>query len=282
VVAGELLDLLGLLVDNVGSVGKMMVNEFLVGLVNQGTEEKNRCRDECQTPQWDDLDEVVGEESTEESLEIISRFWQREQGAYSAGSKDVLSKDDALSLDNKEVDELVNITDERVKSLFGDCVVFSGSELRGQTLAQEKLPTSLSQDGNPQSHPCQLECVSKNIKISSSEDEKDDGSVCNAGGTGILPRQQAREERVVMCELLTSSCGCGRSCARGSEVRKFGGGLCVLLLDVLCNRACRVIVSSGLMRCSQISFRNEPLVTLWVMGWLATALAAEDASGRAC
>jgi hypothetical protein len=43
-----------------------------------------------------------------------------------------------------------------------------------------------------------------------------------------------------------------------------------------------VIVSSGLMRCSQISFRNEPLVTLWVMGWLATALAAEDASGRAC
>ena len=74
VVAGELLDLLGLLVDNVGGVGDVVVDELLVGLVYERSHEQDRRGDESKTPQWDDLDQVVGEEGTKESLRLVSAY----------------------------------------------------------------------------------------------------------------------------------------------------------------------------------------------------------------
>lgn len=42
VVAGEILNLLGLLVDDVGSMLKLTVDQLLVGLVDEGGEEEDR------------------------------------------------------------------------------------------------------------------------------------------------------------------------------------------------------------------------------------------------
>lgn len=70
--AGKGPSLLGLLVDGVGCIGNVVVNELLVGLVNKRSNEENSGRDQRKTPEWDELDQVVGDECTEESLGVIS------------------------------------------------------------------------------------------------------------------------------------------------------------------------------------------------------------------
>lgn len=74
VVAGELLDLRGLLVDNAGGIVDVAVDEFLVGLVDERGKEEDGGGDESKAPQWDDLDQVVGGEGTEEGLVMVSVF----------------------------------------------------------------------------------------------------------------------------------------------------------------------------------------------------------------
>ena len=79
VVAGELLDLLGLLVDNVGGVGNVVIDELLVSLVDERSKEEDGGEEESKAPKWDNLDQVVGEESTEESLNRSQQaFWNLE------------------------------------------------------------------------------------------------------------------------------------------------------------------------------------------------------------
>jgi hypothetical protein len=67
-VASELLDLLGLGVDDVGCVLDVVVDELLVRLVDERGEEDDRGADQGEAPEWDDLDQVVGEESANEGL----------------------------------------------------------------------------------------------------------------------------------------------------------------------------------------------------------------------
>lgn len=71
-VAGEVLDLLALLVDNIGGIGNVVIDKLLVGLVDEGCEEEDGSGDKRQTPEWDDLDQVVREKGTKESLFYIS------------------------------------------------------------------------------------------------------------------------------------------------------------------------------------------------------------------
>lgn len=73
-VAGELLDLISLLVDNVGGIGDVVVDELLVGLVDERCKEEDGGGDEGKTPQWDDLDQVVRGEGTKEGLAMVSTF----------------------------------------------------------------------------------------------------------------------------------------------------------------------------------------------------------------
>ena len=135
---------------------------------------------------------------------------------------------------------------------------------------------------NPKCHPCKLEAVSENVEVSGSEDEENDGEESNAGGARVIPRQQAGEERVIVCELLTSSSRLGGCCARSGQVGKFGGGFRMLIFDVLCNGACRPVVSSGYNVGHSDRIALIPLVTLWVRGWFLTVLAAAEASRKAC
>jgi hypothetical protein len=46
----------------------VMVDQLLVGLVDEGPEEEGGGGDKGETPEGDDLDEVIGEEGTKESL----------------------------------------------------------------------------------------------------------------------------------------------------------------------------------------------------------------------
>ena len=71
-VAGELSDLLSLLVCNIRSLVEVLVDELLVRLVDKGCKEQNEGRDERETPEWDKLNQVVRDEGTEESLRMVS------------------------------------------------------------------------------------------------------------------------------------------------------------------------------------------------------------------
>lgn len=156
---------------------------------------------------------------------------------YGSRSIDVLGEEDALSLNDKEVDELVDISDQSVEGLAGDGVVLARTQLAGQTVAKDGLTGDLSEDGDAQSHPGELERVSEDIEVSDGEDEADDGGKGNARGTGVVPRQQLREEAVVVSQGLASGSGLRGSLAGGCEVAKLGAGLCGLVPDVLGNGA---------------------------------------------
>lgn len=56
VLAGELLDLLSLLVDNIGGILKVVVDELLVRLVDERSEKEDRGRYQGKAPEWDDFD----------------------------------------------------------------------------------------------------------------------------------------------------------------------------------------------------------------------------------
>lgn len=58
--AGELLYLLGLLVDDGRGFGEVGIDELLVGLVDQWGDEEDGSSDERQAPERNDLDQVVG------------------------------------------------------------------------------------------------------------------------------------------------------------------------------------------------------------------------------
>lgn len=57
---------------------------------------------------------------------------------------DLFGKEDALELDDKEIDELLDILQGRFKGLPRNCVVFFGSEGGSQALGEDKLPSDLS------------------------------------------------------------------------------------------------------------------------------------------
>ena len=62
VVACNCFHLLSLLVDNVGCISDVLVDELLVGLVDEGCEEDDSRSDQAETPYRNELDQVVGNE----------------------------------------------------------------------------------------------------------------------------------------------------------------------------------------------------------------------------
>lgn len=93
-VASEVLELIGLGVGDFGGVLDVVINELLVGHVDQGTHVDAGDCDEGQAPEWNDLDEPVGEKSCDEA---------------GNGVHNIFGKEDTLELDDEEVDELLNI-----------------------------------------------------------------------------------------------------------------------------------------------------------------------------
>lgn len=106
---------------------------------------------------------------------------------YSNRRKHILREEDTLRLNNEEVDELMNIAKERIKCLLGNSEVLLWAELGRKTLTENCFPSYLSGDSNPKSHPCELEGISQDIKVSGNENEGNDGEVGNAGGAWVIP-----------------------------------------------------------------------------------------------
>jgi len=106
---------------------------------------------------------------------------------YSSGSKDILCEDDALRLDNKEVNELVNITQDGIEALLGKSIVLSWANLGDESVGEQSLSSGLRNNGDSQGHVCKLEGISQDVEVPGSEDEEDDRSIGDSGCSGVVP-----------------------------------------------------------------------------------------------
>lgn len=68
--AGDTFDLSGLLGDDIRGMFQLTINDVLVLDIDQGAEVEDACAEEGETPQWHNLNQVVGEESGEKCLEV--------------------------------------------------------------------------------------------------------------------------------------------------------------------------------------------------------------------
>lgn len=248
VVSSDLLDLNSLLVGDAGSVAHVVVDEVLVGAVDQWSQEEGGSTNQREAPEWNDLDEVVGDERGKENLkETVSKNLEATRGrTYGNRGEDVLSKDDTLRLNDKEVDELMDIADESVECLLGESVVLSRTNLRGKSGAKGTPASNLGDSSHTERHPRSLEGVTQDVKVASGEDEDDGCDVGDARRTWVLPAQKAREEGVVVGEVLTGGGLGGWGGTSGSQVGELVGGLGGLVLDALSDWAIgqRVVLDS--------------------------------------
>lgn len=102
---------------------------------------------------------------------------------YRSRSTDVLGKENALRFDDKEVDELVDVTEDSVEGLAGNGVVAAGTKLAGDARVHNQLASTLGGDDNAQSHPGRLESIAQRIQVPNREDGSDDREVGDGGGT---------------------------------------------------------------------------------------------------
>lgn len=128
----------------------------------------------------------------------------RDQGSEerSNGNVDILGEDNALGLDDEEVDELLNIVEQALKRGLGDGEVLSGPELRSKALSKNKLSGNFCRSGGTENNPGQLEDVADNVQVTGGEDEDDGGGEGDTGSAGVLPAQEAVEHAVVVYTLL--------------------------------------------------------------------------------
>lgn len=77
----------------------------------------------------------------------------------------------------------MDISDKGVESVAGNGVVSAGSKMGGQAVVEDGLANNLGENGHTQDHPRELEAPSKDIEVSSREDESDDGDVGDSGST---------------------------------------------------------------------------------------------------
>jgi hypothetical protein len=118
---------------------------------------------------------------------------------YGKGGVDVLGEEDSLRLDDEEVDELVHITNPSIEVLPRNGVVLARSELGGQAVFENGLTSNLSEDGDAQCHPCNLEKVSRHVDVSGRKDERDDGCVGNGRGAYRCGQYDDTVESIINC-----------------------------------------------------------------------------------
>ena len=96
---------------------------------------------------------------------------------YTNSSVDVLSEQDALELNDEEVDQLLQVTSHAVQSLARDGVVLLWPHLGSHALA-ERHPTGNLGGGSDTEHdPRQAKAVADDRKVAESEDGEDDSSL---------------------------------------------------------------------------------------------------------
>ena len=129
--ACEVSNLTRLLVDSFLGVGEVVVDELLVAGIDQGAEVSDGSADEAEAPEGHDIDEVIGEE-------------RGGAGGKSVGH--VLGEQDALELDDEEVQQLLDVFERGFEGFAGDGVIALGTEAGGEALRNDKFASDFDND----------------------------------------------------------------------------------------------------------------------------------------
>jgi hypothetical protein len=122
VLSSHVADLAGLGGGDLLRVLEVFVNQGLVLDVDKWAEEEEDVEDESEAPEWEPLNQPVGDEGGKEGLAHVSfdkRLVDR-VFTYQHRSPDVLSEQNTLELNDEEVDELLCIVQGALERLFGD------------------------------------------------------------------------------------------------------------------------------------------------------------------
>lgn len=120
--------------------------------------------------------------------------------------EDILSKQDALELNQEEVHELLKILEDSLNGLLGDSVVTARAESTGDSPLEDNMASNLDGGGHytqllanhsvdrrsrdqltSQRHVQELEGPAEERQITGGEDETDHAGVGNGGRTGLFP-----------------------------------------------------------------------------------------------
>lgn len=105
------------------------------------------------------------------------------RATYRGRSTDVLSEEDALGLDDEEVDKLVDIAEDSVEGLAGNGVVAARTQLAGDARVHNHFTGNLGGNDDAQGHPGRLETIAQRIKVPNREDGCNDREVGDGRGT---------------------------------------------------------------------------------------------------
>lgn len=136
--ASQLTNLLCLLVCDIGCLGEIVINNLLVGLVDEWRNESDCGSKKSKTPKRNKLDQEVGNEGSEESLESSEKIrGENVCSTYSSRNSNILNEENALRLNHEEVDKFMDVRGERIKSRLGDGIILLGAELGCQPGGQD-------------------------------------------------------------------------------------------------------------------------------------------------
>lgn len=149
-------------------------------------------------------------------MSVCPEWFYGECLTYSNGGPDVLGEEDALELNDKEVDKLLNITSEALEGLAGDCVVLPGAQLGGNALTENEATNKLGGRSHTENGENGLQDEALDRDEADDEDGRDDAGEGDGGGARVLPAEERVEQRVVVSQVLASG-SLGVGCLAGSS-----------------------------------------------------------------
>lgn len=158
--ASKIPDLTRLLGGKRPALLKLGVDDLLVLKVDERAEVGDDGSNESKAPHGNKLDKEVGDQGGEER---------------SNSDVDVLGEDDALRLDDEEVDKLLDIVQETLQGRLGNSEVLARPELGCNTLSKSSLSSDLCRSSTAKHDPSRLEDVADDVEVTSGEDEDDSG-----------------------------------------------------------------------------------------------------------
>lgn len=147
---------------------------------------------------------------------------------HSNSGPDILGEEDALELDDEEVDQLLKVTSNGLESLARDGVVFPGAHAGGKALAEHKLTDNLSGSGDTEDGECGLEDIALDGDVAGEKNAGDNGGEGDGSRARVLPAEERVEQGMVVGQVLAGGSlpvGCLAGSGQVGELVLGDGGL---------------------------------------------------------
>jgi len=135
----------------------LLINDLLVLEIGQWDGESKDSRGKGKRPEWQVLDQYVGEERENKSGD---------------GGSEVLDEEDALELEDEEVEELVKASEDALYGLTWDSKILLWSHLANEAGSSDSLSSKLSDRDGCEREIESLENISENVDVVGSKDHK--------------------------------------------------------------------------------------------------------------